>query len=293
LASTQRDRLRARRYELALHIRGGAYEFLKPRVFVRLVRLSARERVGRRSYRILDESELRASRTSDTAFVFGSGRSLTELGSDDWDEIARHNTISLREFPRQNWVRVDYHLTSEVDFVDEYALRIRENPLYATTIFVVQSGFRAERANEMIGRSLLTPGARIFRFKRSSRWSYAPPSETPRVLVHGYNSIFDATNLAYALGFTSIVLAGADYYDKGYFWLPEGETRSYEAAGITAESLFTGHDAIVEMMGRWHEVLAKKGVELSVLNPRSLLARELPVFKLASQSRAAEPRERT
>ena len=82
-----------------------------------------------------------ATRTSDTAFVFGSGRSLLELGADDWRRIGEYNTISLREFPRQSWVRADYHLTGEIDELEEYAQRLRENPLYANTIFVVMGGF--------------------------------------------------------------------------------------------------------------------------------------------------------
>src|SRR5262249_50281167 len=136
--------------------------------------------------------------------------------------------------------------------------------------------------NELIGRGLLRAGARVFRFRRTSRGAYAPPSRTPRVLVHGYNSIFDATNLAVALGHRRIVLAGADYYNKEYFWLPPGQTREDEKPGIDAETLFTGSEHIVSMLGDWHDLLAPEGIELCVWNPRSLLARRLPVFDRAS-----------
>ena len=261
--------------------RAGHYDFLEPRTAARLARLWALDRAGRRCYRLLSEAELRATTASDTAFVFGSGRSLLEITHEEWEAIGHCNTISLREFPRQQWVRVDYHVTGEVDDVDAYAARIRGNPLYADTVFVVQGGFRAERGNELIGRGLLPAGARIFRFRRAHRGAYAPPSSSPRRLVHGYNSIFDATNLATALGFRRVVLAGADYYDKGYFWLAEGETRAYEQPGIAADRPWPGGERIVEMMGRWGRELAQRGTELSVWNPRSLLARELPVFDRA------------
>jgi hypothetical protein len=259
-------------------IRDGYYNFLKPGPFLRHAGQYARDRVGRRRYRLLSTDELLASRTSDTAFVFGSGRSLVELTQAEWDAIARFNTISLREFPRQQWIRADYHLTSEVDFLDEYAQRIRENPLYANAIFVVQGGFRALRGNELIGRGLLPAEARVFRFRRLGRSRYSPPSRTPQRLVHGFNSIVDATNLAVALGFRRIVLAGADYYNKEYFWLPAGETRTYERPGISAEASFAAHDAIIAMLGDWHDLLAIEGIDLEVLNPRSLLAQRLPVF---------------
>jgi hypothetical protein len=262
-------------------IRAGDYDYLAVGYVARLARLWTVDRRGRSDYRVLSEPELRSVKTSDTAFVFGSGRSLLEITASEWEAIGRSDVVSLREFPRQEWVRPTFHLSSEVDFIDEYAQRIRENPLYANTVFVVQGGFRAEAGNELIGRRLLPRGARIFRFRRASRSAYSPPSRTPRVLVHGYNSIIDATNLAVALGYRRIVLAGADYYNKEYFWLPEGETRTYEKPGIEADSLFTGHQPIVHMLGDWSDLLAKEGVELSVFNPRSLLAQRLPVFNRA------------
>jgi hypothetical protein len=237
------------------------------------------DRRARRHYRLLTEAALRATRTSDTAFVFGSGRSLLDITPAEWEAIGRCNTISLREFPRQDWVRADYHLTSEVDDMTSYARRLQENPNYRSTVFIVQEGFRAEAGNELVGRGLLRDGADVFRFRRVSRGRYAPPTRTPRTLVHGFNSIIDATNLAVALGFTWIVLAGADYYNKEYFWLAPGETRAYEKGGISAEDRFTGHDAIVSMLGDWHDLLEPEGIRLRVFNPRSLLAARLPVFR--------------
>jgi hypothetical protein len=262
-------------------VRAGEYAWLAPRHLARLGVLYARDRAGRRHYRLLSDAELVATRTSDTAFVFGSGRSLVDVGDTEWEAIARFNTISLREFPRQAWVRADYHLTSEVDFLDEYAARLRENPRYAETVFVVQGGLLAQRGNELIGRRLLPPGARVYRFRRRSRGEAAPPSQSLAAgVVHGYSSIFDAVNLAYLLGFRRIVLAGVDLYNKEYFWLEPGETRDYEKGDIRSSDAFAGARGIVDMMGDWHDVLARDGVTLFVHNPRSLLAERLPVFRM-------------
>ncbi len=259
-------------------VREGYYGFLKPPSLARHAAMYARDCVGRRRYRLLSEEELLATRTSDTAFVFGSGRSLLDVGEDEWAAIARCNTISLREFPRQRWVRADYHVTGEIDLVDDYARRIRENPLYADAVFVVQEGFISVRANELVGRGLLPHGARVFRYSRRDRARNAPPSRSPRELVHGYNSMFDATNLAVALGYRRIVLAGADYYNKEYFWLSPDEQRAYEKPGIRADEAWPQAEPIVAMLGDWHDLLAPEGVQLFVHNPRSLLASRLPVF---------------
>jgi hypothetical protein len=260
-------------------VKSGSYSHLRPRHVARLTAAYARDRRGRRHYRLLSEAELLATRSSGTAFVFGSGRSLLDIGEDEWAAIARCNTISLREFPRQHWVRADYHLTCEVDALDEYAGRLRANPLYAGAVFVVAGGFMAHMGNELIGGGLLPEGARVFRYRRRARAVYEPPSHTPRELVHGYNSIFDATNFAFAMGYRRIVLAGVDYYNKEYFWLEPGEARAYEKPGVAATSRWPQAEAIVEMMSRWSHELAAEGVELAVYNPRSLLAQELRVFR--------------
>jgi hypothetical protein len=254
------------------------FAFLRPRSFVRLSALYLLDRYGRRRYRALSEPELLATRRSDTVFVFGSGRSLVEISDGEWARMAEHDTISLREFPRQQWIRADYHLTSEVDVVDEYADRLRSNPRYAETIFVVQQGFRAERGNELVGRGLYPHGARIFRYRRRRSRTASPSRRFADGLVHGSSSIFDVTNFAYLLGYRSIVLVGVDLYNKEYFWLGPGETRIYEQPGVDARNVFLGAEPIVQLMAAWHGALAADGVELLTYNPRSLLAERIPVF---------------
>lgn len=234
---------------------------------------------GRRAYRELSEGELRSTRTSDTVFIFGSGASLNEISTDEWRTIATANTISFREFPRQSFVRADYHVTAEVDDLDEYASRLRDNPLYAATVFIVQRGWPAVSGNNLIGRRLLRPGARVFRYRRLARGRYEAPSRSLDAgLVHGFGSVVGVVNFAYLLGWRTIVLAGVDMYDKRYFWLPGEQARPYEKPGITPSSRFTGADGIVSMLGRWRRRFEHHGVGLFVYNPRSLLAAELPVY---------------
>jgi hypothetical protein len=264
--------------------REGYFAFLQPRAFGRLARLWFLDRRARSRYRLLSEGELLATRRSDMAFVFGSGRSLIEISDDEWTRMAEHDTISLRDFPRQQWVRADYHLTSEVDFIEEYAARLRDNVRYADTIFVVQAGIRAECGNELVARGLYPQGARLFRYRRRRSRTASPSRSIAQGLVHGSSSIFDAANFAYAMGYRRIVLVGVDLYNKEYFWLDAGETRAYEAHRADARNVFLGAGPIVSLMGVWHDVLAEDGVELLVYNPRSLLAAHVPVFEWEAAS---------
>jgi hypothetical protein len=233
---------------------------------------------ARGRYRSLSERELRATRRSDTVFLFGSGRSLLEIPPDEWARFAEHDTVSFREFPRQSWIRADYHVSAEIDRLDEYASHIRGNPRYSDTVFVVQRGWLAELPNRLVGEGLLPAGARVFRYRRVSRWRYSEPSRTPSRLVHGFSSGTSVANFAIAMGWRQIVLVGVDLYDHRYFWLDGDERRPYEKAGVGAGDAFATGAAIVDMLGRWHDLLRPEGVSLEVYNPRSLLAERLPVF---------------
>jgi hypothetical protein len=253
---------------------------LRPDRAARLTAHRLREPIGRRAYRVLSEPELRATRLSDTAFVFGSGKSLLEIGAAEWERIAECDVVGFSHFHRQRWTRVDYHLVAEVSDVEATAASIRGNPAYADTIFLVMTGWIADAGNQLVGRRLLTPGSRIFRWRRVGRGRMLPPSRSfAGGLVHGTNSSLDTVNFALLMGWRRIVIAGVDLYDKEYFFLPPGVARPEERGGLTAASRFVQADHVVEMMRLWRERAEADGVELMVQNPRSLLAQVLPVYE--------------
>jgi hypothetical protein len=242
-------------------------------------------------YHHLSETELKKTRTSDTAFIFGSGYSLNNITPNEWAYISQHNTVSFREFPRQNFVRADYHITGEIDFIEPYAEHICQNPYYKNTTFVVQKGWSAHQANRLIGKRLLPRNASMFRFYRLGRSQHIAPSQSfSDGLVQGFNSSFSVTNFACIMGWKHIVLAGIDLNDKRYFWLKHDETRAYEkkGMGITYESVFTNANQIVPLFAHWTEVLSKLGVQLHVLNPKSLLAGVMPVYQISEKLASIE-----
>jgi len=235
---------------------------------------------GSRCYQNLTEADILETRKSDTVFIFGSGYSINEIGTEEWVRMGECDTISLREFPRQSFVRADYHVSAEVDDMDEYAELLRSNPLYSQTIFVVQKGYSAISGNNLIGKRLLTEGRAVFRFKRRARGRCEPPSRSfSRGLVHGHGSLIGIVNFAYLMGWKKIVLVGIDMYDKRYFWLGPSEGRSYEKPSLTPSSSFPTANPIIDCLGKWRTIFEKEAVSLFVYNPRSLLSRVLPVYR--------------
>lgn len=252
---------------------------LRPRPALAATRAYVRDRVGRRRYRQLSEAELRATRRSDTVFVFGSGKSILDITPAEWERIADHDTIGFSQFQEGRYVRIDYHLIGEVHDLDKYTRLLRENPFYDDTIYVVQEGWRAHAGNDVVGRGLLPERARVFRFRRVSRGAYAPPSRSfDDGLVHVTNSSISTTNFALLLGWKRIVLAGVDLYDKEYFWVPKGVLVEGEQPTRTTSMRFPNADVTVDTFRRWRALVDPEGVELLTYNPRSLLAEALDTF---------------
>jgi len=268
-----------------------------------------RDRINRSAYTVLSESEVRSERRSETVFVFGSGYSLNELSAAAWDHFAAHDTLGFNAFYHERWLPVRFHLLrggiyGELrwrEFADEVAAAIRSNPLYDRTIFVMQDEYFAQFTNQMVGYRLLPAHARVFRY-RTAR-ADGPPTRTLREgLRHTTGTLADAVNFAYALGWRHIVLVGVDLYDSRYFYLKPEETLGFDPDSgrlVAAERNYwrgqrydephaTAGRGVVDLMAEWRETLARDGVRLSVHNPRSLLARVLPVYPSSATARSGE-----
>jgi hypothetical protein len=244
----------------------------------------------RRAYRYIDEVELRARRRSRTVFIFGSGASLNDIRPEEWDEIAEHDTFGFNWWVHQRFVRTDFQLIRGIPDtdrdpriwrpqLDEYFRLLRDSPQFAQAILLVQTGFRAINGNRSIGYRYVPERNPLFLWRTSMRVGY-PSRSFGEGLVHGQSTIQECINAAYLLGWSQIVLAGVDLYDRRYFWLSPNETRSLDRRrGATAEQQhIQAAMGLVHTLGRWAGWLADEGVELSVLNPHSLLASVLPAF---------------
>ena len=235
---------------------------------------------GRSFYKEATEFDLHEKRKSDTVFICGTGYSITSIPPEKWRVIEKHDVLSFRCFPKQKFVKVGFHVIGEIDDIEEYADDINKNPMYDQSIFLVQEGFRARKANHLIGEKKLRISAPLFRFKRKDRGIMAPLSKNFSAgVVHGFGSVCEAINVAYIIGWKRIVLVGIDLYDHRHFYHPPDKLRDVEKSGIILDEPYTTSAGIVELVGMWSEALASEGREIFIHNRHSLLSKILPIFE--------------
>ena len=258
-------------------------------------------------YREISETELRALKSSQRAFVFGSGYSLNDITREEWREMSERNTIGFNAFVHQQWIKVDFHLVrgwgeasgpdvSVREAVEKFGSLVTANPLYHDTVFICQDDYTAVFAHRLMSYRGLTKGARVFRY-HTNRTRLLPTRTFSDGLVHGTGTLCDAVDFAACMGFTEIVLVGVDLYDSQYFWLDPAKTIAvdYETGEWIVrdttdrgqrfdEPHSTATNGVVELMATWHNNLREHGIQLSVYNPKSLLADVMPTYERGRSS---------
>ena len=246
---------------------------------------------GIRRYRVIDEAALRQTRKSDTVFIFGSGYSLNDITPDGWRAIAEHDTFGFNYFVHQDFVRIDYHLVREVARQDigdrwkadaaSYFGMAAASRHYDQTIFLVQTGLRAINGNRALGYGYVPPKNRVFLW-RTIIGERLPSESLDRGLTHAQGTLAECVNFAALMGWTKIVLAGIDLYDRRYFWLPKDQPREMNDSVDVVHS--TAINGVVELMREWKAFYDARGIALYVYNPRSLLAGVMPVWPPALEA---------
>ena len=263
-----------------------------------------RERTHRSKYNPLSERDLRASRKSDTVYLFGSGYSLNEITPAQWETVARYDTFGFNMSIHQRWVRMDYHLLrggiegSPIrwrPYAEDFCQTLAANPRFRETIFLLQGDYYGQFGNQLVGYELLPAGSRIFRF-RTAREDGVPTRSFREGVRHMQGTLSDAVNAAVLIGWKHIILLGVDLYDSRYFWLKADEVLDVDPTtgllrpapinlrGLKADDAHsTAINGVVRTMQEWSDHLAReRGVTLSVANPRSLLASVMPVREIGA-----------
>lgn len=224
---------------------------------------------------------------SDTLFILGSGYSINDLTPGETQEMSKCDTLSFSWTIYQNLIRMDFHMIREISMNDlnpslyEQELRtysevLKKNPLYENALFILQIGWNAMR---MVIYDYLPPGAECLLYANDKKGTQYPNSEFKLGLAHGPSTLFDCINFGYLFGWKRIALVGIDLYDRRYFWLKPDEARYDDV--INKRNYLDVHNTARETViwaKRWHKCLRKRGVELFVYNPKSLLAKSIPVF---------------
>jgi len=259
-----------------------------------------RNLLNRGHYNLLTPAAASKLRKSDTVFVFGSGYSLNDIAAAEWEHIARHDVFGFNAFYYQHWVPVDFHLLrgglyGELRwqrYAREVVDAISANSMYRNTVFVMQEEFLAQFTNQLIGYRLFPAIRGLLRYPTSRAMGVLPSRSLGEGLRHVASTLSDAVNCAYCLGWRHIVLVGVDLYDSRYFWLPADQTPTVDrlSATVTAapvnalggnrydEPHYTTRNGVVDLMAEWRAFFEKDGVQLTVYNPRSLLADVMPVY---------------
>jgi hypothetical protein len=235
------------------------------------------------AYRVLDEPALRSTRKSDTVFIFGSGSSLNAISPEEWRAIEAHDTIGFNWFVRERFVRCDYHFVREVvdnDLDGSWKVEVplhfdlvRDEPQWANTTFMIQTGFRATNGNRSIGYRHVPLRNPIFLWRTLDR--LVPSPSIREGLSHSHGTLSECINFAALMGWRHIVLTGVDLYDRRYFWLGADEPL-FRDATVNAQHRTAN---IVEGIGAWRDIFEPQGIHLYTYSPRSLLARVLPEWK--------------
>jgi hypothetical protein len=258
-----------------------------------------KDRIKRGRYEFLSADAFRAHRKTDVIFVFGSGASLRDIPAEEWARIDRYETLGWRLFVLQEYVHADFLLIRDLGQIahmyspgaqkrdcQEMTQRIRGNPRFKDAIIIVQGGWRAVAGNRFFGDGAAPPEHRYLRFRNGQRQAGALPAATfDEGITHVQGTLTDAMNIAYLGGWKHIVLIGIDLYNSVYFNVePDAPNPAWvyadpgpEQAHLTAH--YTAKSGIVETVEAWAQWMSERGVQVSVYNPKSLLAEVIPVFR--------------
>lgn len=251
----------------------------------------------KRYYRDMSEEALLAHKKSDTVFLVGSGYSINDLTKKDVSFMEQHDIFAFSTFLDNNkFFRVDFYLGREFFICDEtmmsipfmrkftmidyyFSYKANHSKYCGNTIFFVQHEVKSNM-NSILARRLLKKGTKIFRFKSDFLKWFRFPSKNLRKLMHFGGTLADALHACYAMGYRKIILVGIDLYDRQYYWLKENETYACDIGrGNTCTDPHRTSNNMVNAFKRWKPFFDKNGVEVYVLNPKSLLAEVLPVYK--------------
>lgn len=229
-------------------------------------------------------------KSSDIAFIMGSGFSINEIKKEEWKNIKKSGDIfAFNYFFRGNFVPIDFHVIREVEHsntviksksVKYYFNEILNNSCYKNTIFFIIDDIKSSPVNWSIFYKKLFKNRKICFYKNlANRNLIRAPSRDINNIPHCGATLFDTINLCYILGYKEVVLVGVDLYDRRYFWLKENESREIDLKrGSTYKDTHNTKNLVIETIRIWNKYLKENNLQLYVYNPKSLLKEVIPIY---------------
>ncbi len=244
-------------------------------------------------------------KTSDTIFILGSGPSINEITSSEWEHIRQHNSIGFNYWFAHEFVPTfyafqggndemlkilqdkysEYHnipfiirgsafAKGEFNFDDERINLLKNNPVFYINEYPIA------------GRCSIDPYL-LFRYMEAL--GFMTYSHISKFIPKWRGTLGLLIMLAYQMGYKRIVLCGIDMQKPDHFWdyepyLSVKQKYSLPDKGTANLMTFTDESVSANTVPRYVYCLRdwmyeKNGVELFIMNTKTVLHPELDVYK--------------
>lgn len=257
---------------------------------------------------IINFKILEKNKTSSKLFIFGSGASIKEIDEKSWKKINEFDTLGFNGTYLLEKINFTYHIlragdeapsvlnenfiNKEILYAKNVTQKIINNSYLKKTIFLFPSGICQHFPNLLLGYKFWNKNNLVYRY-RVNRFAKYPKGNISRGLIHQIGTLSDAICFGFYMGYKEIILVGVDLYNNEYFYTNEGKTTKIdEVLGVEVNADFnhrglkvnenhnTVNNGIINLIDEWGIYFKKNDIKLSVYNPKSLLNKVLPTFKI-------------
>lgn len=183
----------------------------------------------------LDKKTVKDKKNSDTIFILGSGSSINEYSSKQWQDIYNNDSLGFNFWILHDFVPSFYmfELPSDKNTKEFYLEKLRTKSLnYDSTITFLKEGNKGKKGLMNLPAELRTKVGTLFNptipMIRAKHIDFA--LKTMLILLNIFKklktlivfnkraSLFSAIIFSYLLGYKNIVLCGVDLNNSSYFY---------------------------------------------------------------------------
>jgi hypothetical protein len=236
------------------------------------------------------QDELKKYKTSDICFVLGSGSSINEITTKQWEIISKYDTIGINSWVYHDFVPSFYYIElknsgNERSDIKSFKYHYdKKKHLYTNTKFIsIDKWFDNLQ-------SILEDHEFIYGVAYNKRQNCdCEYGMDPKRLTHSCGaSLSLIIELLYKMKYTKIVLLGVDLYNSGYFWTGNNSIQNTLIQSNKNKNFDENHstygmiDFVVEFNKKYMKTLnrVKRGIYIGTKN--SALYKMVPYFDLDS-----------